>query len=290
MAMGLAGPATLPVQPLLHAVATLELTRFTVHWSTVIGLAALAGVYEWAARRAPEGTRLSRRDRATFYGGLLVIFGSLNGWLHDMSDAYLFSAHMVQHLLLTLLAPPLLIAGTPGWMLRPALRIGWVRATATRVSRATWGFVIFNLTIAIWHLPMVYAQAMQYHAVHIIQHLCFMVAAVLMWWPLLSPLPELPRLSFPLQMLYCFVMTIPMSIISVYIVYADKLLYTAYGFAPRLWGLSPMQDQLIGGLIMWIPGGLFFYVLLSIVFWKWQAAGAEDTAEAAQVGYHPAPR
>jgi len=107
-----------------------------------------------------------------------------------------------------------------------------------------------------------------------------------MWWPFLSPLPELPRLAYPGQMLYCFLMSIPMSIVAVCISLADHVLYPAYAAAPRVWGLSPLQDQQFGGLIMWIPGGLILYGLMSIVFFKWAASG-EDSTAAAQVDWRP---
>ena len=114
----------------------------------------------------------------------------------------------------------------------------------------------------------------------------FLAAAVLMWWPFLSPLPELPRLAYPGQMLYCFLTSIPMSIVAIYIAMADHVLYPAYEAAPRIWGLSPLEDQKLGGLIMWIPGGIVFYVILTIVFFKWAQHG-EDHAAAAQVGWRP---
>src|SRR2546423_811113 len=110
---------------LLHPVVSLSWSRFSVHPSTVVGILALGALYVWrtkAGRRGPEARELRASKAVSFFGGLLVLFLSLNGPLHDLSDDYLFSAHMVQHLLLTLVVPPLLITGTPGWMLRPALR------------------------------------------------------------------------------------------------------------------------------------------------------------------------
>jgi len=136
--------------------------------------------------------------------------------------------------------------------------------------------------VAAWHLPPLYNLAMAHHPVHIVQHLMFLTAAVLMWWPVLSPLPELPRISYPAQMLYLFLMSIPMSLVSVTIVYADSVLYPAYAAAPRIWGISPMLDQLSGGLIMWIPGGLYFFVIISVVFFRWQQKDV-DTVAGAQV-------
>jgi putative membrane protein len=251
----------------------------------VLGLICLGALYHWRAGLVPAGAQpVSPARRALFYGALAVIFLSLNGWLHDLSDNYLFSAHMVQHLVLTLVAPPLLIMGTPGWMLRPALRWPGVATAARWLTAAPHAFVIFNVVMIVWHLPPVYALAMAHHPVHIVQHLCFMVAATLMWWPVVSPLPELPRLSYPGQILYLFLMTIPMSLIAVCIGYSGRALYLAYASAPRLWGLTPLQDQTLGALIMWIPGGFFFFAVISVIFYRWQQEG-EDSAAAAQVGW-----
>jgi putative membrane protein len=284
---------------LLHPAQQLSLTKWTVHPSTVVGLAALGALYLWRARvgerAATEGARPragadgevpSGAQRAAFFGGLLIMFCSLNGPLHDLSDYYLFSGHMVQHLLLTLIVPPLLIYGTPGGMLRPALRNRAVAAVARWITKPIICFVIFNVVIAGWHLPPLYNLAMRHHNVHIAQHLMFLVSAVIMWWPYLSPLPELPRLAYPGQMLYSFLMSLPMSIVAIYVAMADHVLYPAYSSAPRIWGISPLQDQQIGGLIMWIPGGLFFYVVMTFVFFKW-AARQEDSTAGAQVNWRP---
>lgn len=264
---------------LLHPAAQLGATGFSVHPSTVIGILALAALYEWRARRG-AGHAVSLWRRLSFVGGLLAMFLALNGPLHDLSDYSLFSAHMVQHLVLTMLVPPLLIAGTPGWMLRPALRVPAVRAAARWLTTPMRAFLIFNVTFAAWHLPVLYNLAMAHHGIHIAEHLLFMATAVLMWWPLMSQMPELPRLSYPGQMLYCFVMPIPMSIVAIWITMADHLLYPAYATAPRVWGILPLADQQTGGLIMWIPGGMVFYGVMSVVFFKWSARGVDDQAGA----------
>lgn len=278
---------------LLHPVA-LSWSAWTIHWSTVIGIAALGALYAWRARAGDTpvattpgspGSTPTAAQKTAFVSGLLVLFASLNGPLHDLSDNYLFSAHMVQHLLLTMLVTPLLIAGTPGWMLRPALRVPAVAAVARRITNPVFCFLAFSITLAAWHLPPMYNMAMAHHNVHIVQHLCFLVASTLMWWPLMSPLPELPRLSYPKQMLYVMLMTLPMTVVSIYITYANSSLYPAYGSAPRLMGLTPVEDQRLGGLIMWIPGGLVFIAVMTIVFFKWVADEADDvTTTPAKLG------
>jgi putative membrane protein len=272
------------VLALLHPIVNLTSWRWSIHPSTVIGIAALGALYLWAASRVHR--QPSRAQKIYFFSGLLVMFGSLNGPLHDLSDDYLFSAHMVQHLLLTLAMPPLLLAGVPGWMISGPLSYRFVKPVARFFTRAPIAFVTFNLVIAVWHLPPFYNAAMANHNIHILEHLMFMVAAVLMWWPLLSQLPEFPRLAYPGQMLYSFLMSIPMSIIAVYIAMSNHVLYPAYAAAPRVLPLSPLEDQLLGALIMWIPGGIIFYIIMTVVFFKWNARG-EDSTAGAQVDWKP---
>jgi len=276
---------------LLHSVVTLSWSTFSIHISTVIGIAALAAIYVWRARVAARSgleSPLGAPAATAFGAGLLLLFLSLNGPLHDLSDDYLFSAHMVQHLLLTLAVPPLLIAGTPGWMLRPALRYRPVASIARFITKPAACFTIFNLVIIGWHLPPLYNLAMAHHNVHIAEHLMFLASAVLMWWPFLSPLPELPRLSYPGQILYSFLMSIPMSVVAISITMADHVLYPAYAAAPRVIAITPLEDQLMGGLIMWIPGGFIFVIIMTVVFFKWNARG-EDSTAGAQVDWNASP-
>ena len=274
------------VLALLHPFGQMSWLKWSIHPSTVIGLAALGGIYIWRSRQAASGEEVSGWRKLSFFSALFIIFASLNGPLHDLSDDYLFSAHMVQHLLLTLAMPPFLIAGVPGWMLRPLLRNVVLGPIARKITKPAWCFVIFNLAIAIWHVPAFYNAAMANHNIHIVEHLIFMVAAVLMWWPLMSQLPELPRLPYPGQLLYCFLMSLPMSVVAIYITLADHVLYPAYSSAPRIFPLSPMEDQMLGGLIMWVPGGLIFAIIMSVVFFKWSASG-EDSSAGAQVDWKP---
>lgn len=275
---------TLPYFALLHTSASLSWTSFSVHPSTVIGLLALSALYWWRARVEREkGAPPLGRTRPILFGAAVVtMFFSLNGWLHDLSDSYLFSAHMLQHLLLAFVVAPLMVMGTPGWMLRPALRYRAVAAFGRAVTRPKVCFATFNVVMAGWHVPIMYNAAMAMHPLHIVMHLTMLAAAVMMWWPVLSPLPELPRLAYPMQMLYLFLMTIPMSIIAVCIVYSGEVLYPAYAAAPRVVALSPLQDQLIGGLIMWVPGGLYFFTVISVIFFKWQQADGVETQVGAQ--------
>ena len=272
---------------LLHPDAPFDLARFSIHWSTVIGIGTLGAAYYWrrSAGTAPgqrwnsaegsSGSALSQPFSSAvpapliFYAALVLLFLSLNGPLHDLSDTYLFSAHMVQHLLLTMVVVPLLLLGTPGWMLRPALRSPAVARVARVLTRAGIAYALFNVTMLAWHLPPLYNLAMAHHGMHIVQHLFFLVTATLVWWPLLSPLPELPRLSHAMRLLYVVLLMIPMNVIGLTITYADEVLYPAYEAAPRILPLSPADDQLVGGLIMWIPGTFILIGVATVMFFRW---------------------
>jgi putative membrane protein len=246
---------------------------WSLHPSVLIGTGLLGALYVWGIgplrRRRQLGPRVPAVRRASFAAALLVLLVSLNGPMHDLSDYYLFSVHMVQHLLLTLVFPPLLIAGTPGWLLRPLLRPPAVHAVARFLTRPLVAAVIFTVTLAIWHLTPFYELMMREHEVHIITHLLFMATATLMWWPVMSPLPELPRLPYGLGMLYLFLVGIPMQVVAALITTSDQVLYPWYSVAPRTWGLSPLDDQKLGGLLMWVPGNLYMFLAIGVLFFLW---------------------
>jgi putative membrane protein len=246
---------------------------WSLHPSVLIGTGLLGALYFWGIgplrRRLGLGPPPPAWQIASFCGGLVVLLVALNGPMHDLSDYYLFSAHMVQHLLLTLLLPPLLIAGTPGWLLRPLLHRPGVRTAARILTHPVVAAVLYTVTIAVWHLTPFYELMMRNHDVHIATHLMFIVAATILWWPVMSPVPELPRLPYGIGMLYLFLVGIPMQIVAALITLSDEVLYPWYSAAPRTWGLTPLDDQQLGGLLMWVPGNLWMFLAIGVLFLKW---------------------
>jgi len=249
--------------------------HWDLHPSVLAGLVLLGGLYVFLG-----GHKSARRHVASFGGALLVLFVALNGPLHNLSDKYLFSAHMAQHLLLTLVFPPLLLYGTPAYVIRPLLRPRWVMAVGRVVTRPLPAALLFTGPIVIWHAPALYEAALRHHNLHILQHLVFLTTAVIMWWPVLSPVPELPRIPHLLQMLYLFLLGIPMSITGALITLSDSVLYPFYAAAPRVGGLSPLDDQQIGGLLMWVLGGLMLWIVLTVIWFRysvWDQRGDAET-------------
>ena len=248
--------------------------RWDLHPSVIIGLALLGGLYVYLG-----GLKSPRRHVASFFGALVVLFLALNGPLHNLSDTYLFSAHMAQHLLLTLVFPPLLLYGTPAHVIRLLLRPRWVMAIARIVTRPLAAGLLFTGPIVIWHAPSLYEAALRHHNLHILQHLVFLTTAVLMWWPVLSPVPELPRAQHLVQMLYLFLLGIPMSVTGALITLSDSVLYRFYATAPRVGGLSPLDDQQIGGLLMWVLGGLMLWIVMTVVWFRYSVWDQRGDAE-----------
>jgi putative membrane protein len=251
-----------------------------VHLDVVVGVVLLAGAYTWATiasgRPAPLAAPMA------FFGGCAALLAALNGPLHDLSDYYLFSAHMVQHLVLTLVVPPLWLAGTPGWMVDALLaRVArWrsIHAALHGLTRPLPAFAAFGIAVVAWHLPGPYNAALETHAWHVVEHLVLLVASVLGWWPILSRSERLPALPYAGQLLYLFVFGMPMTVVAAMVTGAEHVLYPYYAAAPRVVDLTPLADQRLGGVIMWVPAGIIPVVAFTVVFFRWAAAEAEDAA------------
>jgi putative membrane protein len=246
--------------------------------SVILGCLLLAGLYLGAAgpwrrglqRRAGLAeTPLPRGKMVWFLGGVVVVLLALISPLDEIGDTYLFSAHMLQHLLLILGAAPMLLLGTPGWMLAGLLRNSLVRRSAGWLTNPVVAFLIFNFNFAAWHFPAMYQATLLNENIHILEHLSFLVTAVLNWWPVIGPAAELRRLPYPGQMLYLFLEAIPGTVLGAIFVFADGPLYPFYVSAGGLFGLSPDVDQQLGGLIMGTLSSLMYLAALGGVFMAW---------------------
>lgn len=256
------------------------------HPSVIAGLLVLTGGYLLGVgplrRRFGWAPAVEARQVMLFLIGMLLVFVALLSPLHELGDNYLFSAHMVQHLVLTLVVPPLLLIGTPAWLLRPVLSFPGVFKVARYVTKPVIAFVLFNAVFAAWHVPAFYDLALRELEIHILEHLMFLSVGVVLWWPILSPLPELPRATYLVQTVYLFVQPTVPAILGAMIAFSDTVLYEWYEAAPRIWSISAIDDQQVGGLIMWVPGGLVFLLTLVVVFLVW--AGKEESLAQPQGG------
>jgi putative membrane protein len=250
----------------------------SIHPEVVLAAAAAAALYARALRWVPA----RRFQAACFVGALVAMLLALNGPLHDLSDWYLFSAHMVQHLVLTLVVPPLLLTGLPAEMadalLRPLLARRVTAAGLRALTRPLPAFALYGVGLIGWHFPAPFNAALAIHGWHVVEHLVLIGTAILGWWPVLSPSRALPPLPYAAQLLYLFVFGMPMTVVAAMISSADQLLFPFYEAAPRITDLTALADQRLGGLIMWVPSGLIPLAAFTVVYFRWVAAEADETA------------
>ena len=191
--------------------------------------------------------------------------------LDELADARIFSMHMLQHLMQTFVIPPLLLLGTPGWMLRP-----WVLSRPIKpIARilTTPRDRVPDFLGSLRHRALSRRSSITCAATRTFTSFCTCASwppGVLLWWPILSPLPELPRLSYPAQILYLFLLMIPMTAVAAPITLATRVIYPWYTEGAHGWGLKPIEDQVLGGLIMWVGQGTYLMFIFTFIFYKWQ--------------------
>jgi putative membrane protein len=189
--------------------------------------------------------------------------------LHDLAERTWFTAHMVQHLLYTLVAAPMLVAGIPAWMWRKALAPPVVARVWRKITRPLVATLIFNGVLLFTHWPVIVDTAVVHEPLHFLLHLLLVGSAIVMWWPIMSPLPELPPLTPPVQMLYLFVQSLVPMVPAAFLTFSHEPLYRVYQTFPRVFGISALTDQLVAGLSMKLLGTLIFWGFTAVIFFRW---------------------
>ena len=252
-----------------------------LHPDVVLLCVALLGAYFYAINalrpRLSDAGRVRSSQVVLFSLGVLTIFVATGTPIHDLSERYLLSAHMLQHLLLTLVAPPLLIAGVPSWLWQAMLTGRRVLPVARVALHPLVTFGVFNFLIVVTHLPPVVDYALREHWFHFVVHAGLVGSAMMMWWPVVGGVQGLPRLTYPYQMAYLFVQSLLPAVIASFITFSRTAVYDFYEQAPRVWGISAVEDQQIAGAIMKTAGSLILWSFIAVAFFRWYA---KEEAEA----------
>lgn len=213
-------------------------------------------VYAWAITRLgpkhalPGESTVTRRQLAFFAGGVACLWLAADWPVHDVSEAYLLSVHMAQHIVFTLVAPPLLLLGTPAWMVRLTLGSGVVGGALRYLARPLPAVLLFSILVVLTHLPAWVDLALRNEILHLFTHAVLVASALLMWFPVVNRVPGLPMMSPPTAMLYLMAQSIVPAIPGAFIGYAEKPVYGFYARAPRAFSLSALEDQQLAALVM----------------------------------------
>ncbi|MFN2613258.1 MAG: cytochrome c oxidase assembly protein [Actinomycetota bacterium] len=240
------------------------------HPEVVVLCAAMWFIYDHAIRvhRARTGEVATGAQRRRWTLGTLAILVAASWPIHDLAERSLYSVHMIQHMLITIVAPPLLITGAPAWMARALLPPRVMRAWRV-VTKPSVALVQFNIILVFSHWPMIVNASVHSELLHFSLHLLLFASALVLWWPVFSPLVELPRLPYPKTMLYLFLQSIVPTVPASFLTFGDHPLYKAYIAMPKAWGISALTDQRTAGLIMKIGGGFIIWGIIAWAFFMW---------------------
>jgi putative membrane protein len=240
--------------------------------AVLIGVRLLAVKY-WT----PETGEFESGRTAVYILGVLVLWIAADWPIGPLGAGYLLSVHTAQYVLFAFVAPPLLISGTPQWLLRRMIQPRCAFKIAWALSRPLVAFLCFNLVLLATHMPSVVDGLTASQLGSFTVDMSWLIAGMIFWWPILGPLPELKPMPYPGRIVYLianvFIPTVP----AAFLTYARYPIYALYELAPPMGGLSAVEDQQIAGMIMKIVGGFIVFGTASVLFFKW--AGSEETRE-----------
>ncbi len=269
--------------PVLHTCPTCpSVLGFTLYLPTLVLVLVPTFAYALAlARLRKSGRSVPTSWPVAFFAGMFSAFVALAGPLDTWNDE-LLTMHMAQHLVLIQITAPLLLLGRPvqvflramppqraGAITRALLRPRWTRQFLRLLTAPLVATALANAALVVWHFPALYAQAVWTQWVHDLQHLSFFGTALLFWWPIIDPVPRHHRVSGLWASLMVFITAVVSTIVGAILALADDVLYEPYRSAAMPWGFTPLLDQQVAGLLMWIGGGTLYVVVILVLLARW---------------------
>jgi cytochrome c oxidase assembly factor CtaG len=239
-------------------------------------LAAVVYLRGWILVRPAVPAELPPWRAASFLTGLFLLWAALASWV-DTFSAFVLTAHMLQHMLLMMAAPPLILLGSP---LIPIVRglprfaarefagpfLNWplAKRVGNGLANPVFALVLIAVVNFAWHTPRFYELALSSNSWHQVEHASFFLAAMIFWWPVVQPWPSKARWQRWAIVPYLFIADLQNTVLSAILIFSDKAIYPSYALMPRLFGLSAQADQAAAGAIMWVMGG-FAYLLPAVI-------------------------
>jgi putative membrane protein len=244
------------------------------HYDVWVVVFVLAYGYWYADRRlrpviAPEAPPATTGQRWQWYGAVVALWLVSGYPIHDLGETALFTLHMVEHMVIALVIPPLLLRGTPRWLGDVTLGRPTVARWLRPVSRPVPAFVLFNTTFILIHWPDLVGWMLTNTAFHLATHVWLFAVSVLMWMPVFSPTPAIPRISPPAQMFYLFLQSLLPTIPASFLTFSSVPMYPVYGDAALAYGFTAVADQTMAGVVMKIGGGLLLWGTIAFIWFRW---------------------
>ena len=228
----------------------------------------------WAKRIGPKvlptGTPIATiPQKICFVVAVLLLYLAADWPVHDIAEEHLYFVHMIQHVVITLIVPPLFLLALPSWLARLIiLEGGYGSKIIRRLSHPITAALIFNGLSALTHWTSVVQWSYESGIFHYFVHLALFISGLLMWMPVVSPLKEL-RISPPAQMLYLFLISVIPTIPSAWLTFAEGTVYKHYDDGFEMWGISVVTDQQAAGAIMKIIGGFYLWGIILVKFFRY---------------------
>ncbi len=275
---------------LLGQVAEPDYFRWQPHPEVWVLLLGLIGLYVFALRslgprlrelgRIPAGAPVvTAKQKRWFALGIALLWIAADWPMHDIAEEYLYSVHMIQHMLLTFIIPPVMLLATPEWLARIVIGDGAAGRAFLKLARPIPAALVFNAVQLLTHWSGIVNASVENGPLHYGLHTIVVVTALAVWMPVVSPLPEL-RINPPAQCIHLFLTSIVPTIPAAWLALADGVLYDAYDKPARLWGIGITSDQQAAGLFMKLGGGVFLWICIVFIFFRWSAK--QDTGTTAR--------
>ncbi|MDX1624064.1 MAG: cytochrome c oxidase assembly protein [Gemmatimonadota bacterium] len=246
-------------------------TAWSWEWSPYPGVWLMLGVlvagWVWVHRRA--GAEASAGRTAAFGLGALALWLALDWPVGALAAGYLASVHMVQFLLVGLVAPPLLLLGVPGAAWERLDEAAGHRRSLRFATHPLVAFVVFNVVVGVTHWPTVVDGLMASQLGSFAIDMAWLAGGTALWWPVIAPVPEREGFSYPVKMGYLVAVTVTSTAPFLYLTFSELPVYATYELAPPIEGISTREDQQAAGILMKLGGAVVLWTALTVLFWRW---------------------
>jgi putative membrane protein len=252
--------------------------RFQAHPEIWLLILFLIGAYTYAVKvigpqaGVPKDQTLSRKNLIAFIGAIGLLWFSTDWPMHDISEEYLYSVHMFQHMVLAYFIPPLVLLADPEWLFRAVIGEGKAYRFVKRLSTPIVAGLLFNVVVMITHIPGLVNRSAESSPLHYAMHILVVSTALCMWSPICSPAKEF-QIGYAGKTIYLFLMSVVPTVPAAWLTFAEDSVYKHYDIPIRVWGLSTETDQQLAGAVMKTGGSLFLWAIVIFIFFKRLAKG-----------------